>query len=549
MVLDPAIGGECEQCNKIVSPKLLELDLGTTVAIEDGGLRLDQTLPVSHIPEFNRTSSHDAEELTGDMYGHFKLISPLGRGGMGQVFRALDTSLQRFAAVKLLRSGLEGTEGGLDGGSNGQANGHHKSTRAQPKSSDREIDALLQEAISQARVTHPNIVTIYYVGKQDGNPFLAMELVNGAPLSKSLQDREMPFEEVVGVAIDITKALRFSYDLDIIHGDIKPSNVLLTNGGVAKLSDFGMARSASNQTGSTVGGTPNYIAPEILAGAPPSLQSDIYALGVTLFETTFQSIPRKLTGRTIKAWLESIYSSELVFPTPWPPQLPEQWRDILEKMLNKDPDERYASYDSLLADLNRVKPGSKVPSRLMPRLVAAGIDWSTVLVLAVTVQVALNSPALSFFNASHPWMVNLLKSLNFLPFIAYTVLIYFWRQSIGRNLMHLRVVNQFGMTPSRRAMVLRSAIRMQFPIVVMSRLMFTDLSSSWLEITLAGLLVLSMLFLLAELGSMLFRPFNMAIHDMFARTRVVLDTNQPVETPENEKQVIAPVNPQPPVKK
>lgn len=522
-MLDRVLGGTCEVCKKQISPKLLQLDLGTTVAIENGSLCLEQTLPISHVPEFNGrplATSPNPEELAGEMYGHFKLISPLGRGGMGQVFRALDTSLQRFAAVKLLRSGIEDVAGEV---TVVPQNGTEHPTRSTPKSSDREIDALLQEAISQARVTHPNIVTIYYVGKQDGNPFLAMELVNGAPLSKSLRAQKMPFDEIVSVAIDITNALKYSFDLDIIHGDIKPSNVLVTNNGVAKLSDFGMARSATEQTESSVGGTPNYIAPEILNGEPPSLQSDIYALGVTLFETTFQAIPRKLSGRSIKAWIDCIESSELVFPNPWPPQLPEQWRGILEKMLAKDPAQRYESYDALLSDLHEVKPGSKVPSRLLPRLVAAGIDWSTVLVLAVVVQVALNLPALSVINTSYAWMVNSLKLLNFLPFIGYTVLIYFWRQSIGRNLMHLRVVNQFGMIPSRRAMVIRSAIRMQFPVVIMCRLLFNNRSSSILEISLAGLLVLSMLFLLAELASMLFRSFNMSLHDLVVKTRVVLE--------------------------
>ena len=128
--------------------------------------------------------------LIGKTFGHFEIVDSLGRGGMGQVYRALDKSLQRYVAVKILRSGIGST--------------------TVTSSSDNEIDALLQEAVSQARVTHPNIVTIYYVGKQDGDPFLAMELVNGNALSNLIERGKLTFSHIAPIGIQIARALQFS---------------------------------------------------------------------------------------------------------------------------------------------------------------------------------------------------------------------------------------------------------------------------------------------------------------------------------------------------
>ena len=286
-----------------------------------------------------------------------------------------------------------------------------------------------------------------------------------------------------------------------------------------------MARRASNNDHQTVGGTPNYIAPEILHGEKPSIQTDIYALGVTLFEMTFGKLPRTLSGRSIKRWIEIHDSVEIDFPSTWPARLPDQWKSILAKMLAKDPAQRYPDYQALLVDLKRVEPGSKVHSRLLPRIFAAAIDWVTVVSLAIVVQFALSSPNWGNVGASHPVIVTLLRIADFLPFIAYMVLIYFWRQSIGRNLMHLRVVNQHGMRPSGKLMAIRSAIRMQFPLIVICRMLFVRVDG-WTEVALAVLVVVSMLLLLLDFASMLVNSSSRSVHDLLTNTHVVLDTEQ-----------------------
>ena len=511
LVLGKTEGGQCTKCDQVVSPKMLNHNMGVTVSLDNGSFLLDQTATNRLNPNPNtgtaRLGDSAPEVLNGAMYGHFRIISPLGRGGMGQVYLALDTSLQRYVAVKVLRSGISS---GSDSVS---------------KSSDEEVDMLLKEAVSQARVTHPNIVTIYYVGKQGDNPFLAMEHVNGEPLSERVKSGDLHYKEIASIALDITNALKFSYDLDTIHGDIKPSNVLIAKNGTAKLSDFGMARSASNNTDDSLGGTPNYIAPELLAGEKPSVQSDIYALGVTFFEMMFGELPVTLTGRRIEEWVEMHKASKLSFPVPWPPRLPEQWKSILEKMLAKDPVERYQSYDELLAAITPLQPGSNIEARFFPRLIAAGIDWASVLSMAVVLQVGMGISTWQNLRDHHPVIAGLLLVCNFLPIIAYTTLIFYWRQSIGRSLMHIRVANQFGMKPTSNEMVLRCAVRMQFPWVVICLGLFRTNSSAWFTVILSSLIVVSLVFLLLDICFMLIYSKSRSIHDLVTKTHVVLDTN------------------------
>ncbi len=454
------------------------------------------------------------ELLIGEKFGHFEIVSTLGRGGMGQVYRALDTSLQRYVAVKLLRSGIG--RGGI-----GSTIG---STKGTTKSSDQEIDKLMQEAVSQARVTHPNIVTIYYVGKQDEDPFLAMELVNGKPLNDYIATDELPFHTIVNIALQIADALKFSYELDIIHGDIKPSNVLVQHDGIAKLSDFGMARRASLNHDEAIGGTPNYIAPELLRGEKPSRQSDMYALGVTLYEMSFGELPVVMTGKTISEWIANHEESEIAFPTPWPEQMPESWRNVMSKMLANDPAERYADYDLLVNDLKEVAPGSQVIARIFPRIVAAGFDWISVMVLAIVLKIALGFASWEQMLAQRPIITFLLKTCDFIPIIVFLTMVYFWRQSVGRSLMHIRVVNKYGLTPIANRMVLRSLIRMQFPWFAICLSVVTDPTTSWYGVTFLGLTAIAGLVLLLDIGIMAVYGKGRSLHDFLLDTRVVLDT-------------------------
>lgn len=519
--LDPVIGGRCANCEKQISPKALGHALAMTMTIHEGSFVLDQPRNQPEQADTalqntidNRQSqvdpgSEDPEIMIGERFGHFEIISTLGHGGMGQVYRALDTSLQRYVAVKLLRSGIGSSR---------------EETKIASRSSDKEVDKLLQEAVSQARVTHPNIVTIYYVGKQDGDPFLAMELVNGLPLNDRITAGEIEFGEISNIAAQIAEALKFSYELDIIHGDIKPSNVLLQFNGMAKLSDFGMARRVSGETDNSIGGTPNYIAPELLRGEKPSIESDIYALGVTLYEMSFGELPVTLTGTTIPQWVEIHETSELMFPTPWPDRLPESWREVLAKMLSKDPADRYGDYDSLIADLKSLVPGSQVIARIFPRIVAATIDAVSVMLLAVLLKIGLDVGPWEAVFSEYSVVTFLMKVFDLVPIIIYTTMIYFWRQSLGRSLMHIRVVNRYGLIPSSSQMIQRSLLRMQFPWFALCFMLFEDPTKSWLGIVFLTMLVVSVVFLLLDLAFMAIYSKSRSLHDLALDTSVVLDT-------------------------
>ena len=152
----------------------------------------------------------------GERFGHFEIIEPLGAGGMGAVYLALDTSLQRYVALKVIH------------------------TSAQGSSAAQRMDRLKQEAVAQARLNHPNVVTIYFVGDDEGQPFFAMELVAGSTLAEVRRMGSLPFPDLVEIAVQVTRALEHAQAFEIVHGDIKPSNLLLDEQHRVKLSDFGL---------------------------------------------------------------------------------------------------------------------------------------------------------------------------------------------------------------------------------------------------------------------------------------------------------------------
>ena len=501
------MGGTCDSCGHTVSPKALNHDLAMTMTL--GTLPTDPVGGGTLYFEDSRVGFDPVEAakieaaMIGKELDHFKLIDPLGKGGMGQVFRALDTSLRRYVAVKVLRSGMPGA------------------SAASAEKADREIEILLQEAVSQARVTHPNIVTIYYVGKHEEAPFLAMELVNGKTVAELVAEGPMAYSELHSIAAQMTSALKFSHELDIIHGDIKPSNILVQTNGIAKLSDFGMARRASESEKRSAGGTPNYLSPELMEGDPPSIQSDMYALGVTLFEMTFSRLPVSVSGTTIEQWLACHEDSELEFPNPWPEHLVEGWGEFLSKLLAKDPAERYDSWADVEEALQRIEPAAAVPAKRVPRLVAAVIDFALVGLLIAPLR---GIPQLAELQAESTLAAILLVSLEFGAIIAFTLMVIFWKQSPGRKLMHVRVVNDHGLTVTGQKMGTRSLMRM----VVMWFVILANLStedSGWIDFTASLVLTAAVVFTLMDIGAMMFFQHRRSLHDLISRTWVVLDTD------------------------
>ena len=494
--VDVSAGGEttCNHCGRTISSKAINDDLAVTITLSGPSWDKVDTQKVTR-------GRRKDDELVGKSLGHFEILEPLGGGGMGQVYRALDKSLQRYVAVKVLGSSM----------------------LSKTKHNEL-VERLLQEAIHQARVNHPSVATIYYVGRHEGEPFLAMELVGGGTLANRLQEGPLPYPQAIAIAIRIAEALRASHELDLIHGDIKPSNLLIDRQEIIKLSDFGMARKASQNSENiqVVGGTPSYLAPELFDGPNQSIQSDMYALGVTLFEMVFGKLPISLTGKSITQWARVQQTAPIEFPEVWPEEVPEQLRPLLDHLLAKQPNDRYSSYEELIIELRRLKPSMSTPGRVLPRLIAWGIDHFVLLVAMVGITLAFiaSGPVSQFFN-NRPLIEFLAKSGFFVPVMLYTWLVSAHGQSFGHGLMQLRVVNRYGLSPPKRTMIGRSMIRMATMWVFAIAALFGVLGD---DLVLQGPLGLFVAILvLADCLTFVMLRGERSLHDLIFGTRVVLD--------------------------
>jgi uncharacterized RDD family membrane protein YckC len=452
---------------------------------------------------------------TGQRLGHFVLQEPLGEGGMGAVYRALDTSLQRYVAVKVLRSGSSAE--------NGTPN-------------LRLANRLRCEAVSQARLNHPRVVTIYYVGREGEEPFLAMELLPGPNLQQRLSQGPLPYAELIEYAIQMTDALDAADSVGMVHGDIKPSNLLMAAPGCIKLGDFGLARrSGSESDDGEISGTPYYLAPEMLDGAVPDRRTDMYALGVTLFEMAFGRRPYEMSGSTLREQLLAHRTAEVQFPQRWPAEIPEAFRDVLSRLLEKDPSRRFASYRELRADLERVRPIGSTPAGRLARTIAWFVDIACLGMLLVPF--SLPSAALTFGAA-----VDAQQQFDErVPYVSYSVLEWvfgflavagailvpllalWWDlkrfRTPGRYLMQLRVVDRYGLPPTRRALIIRNVFRY-----------FQLWCSALFGVpTVAGFVVAAIIddvlgYLVLVVNAIpVLGPTRRALHDRICDTHVVLD--------------------------
>ncbi len=486
--IDSQRGGKCESCGRIIPAGVTRFPLSMTMTLADVGPDLTGTRAAG--------DTSRPEQLVGRQLGHFEIIESIGRGGMGQVYRALDTSLQRYVAVKV----IQGT-------------------------ACNEIDSvaqqrLMREAVAQARVNHPNIVTIYFVGREDNIPFLAMELIDGYDIAELISQGEIPYESLCRTAIKITHALDTASQMGIVHSDIKPQNLLVLSNGEVKLSDFGMARIADSGDQDSVGGTPNYLAPELLQGQPPTAQSDMYALGVTLYEMTFGKLPVALSGSTPGEWAQIHKRARIRFPEKWPEHLPLGWRDILGRLLARDPEHRYADYQQLGNDLNRILPIPRPDARRLPRVIAWFIDVATIALMAVPFILLLQ-------------MVQQIGKIRALPHVtgdlflllslaAFTMVVSGWRQSLGRELLHIKVVNQYGLLPSRRTMATRSVLRM-LPLWCVA---IGWLAGAMFSFVVPVVIVLGIGWSIIDAAFMLIRGAGSSLHDRILHTRAVAGSDR-----------------------
>ena len=491
-------GGQCESCGRRFSAAMILGDPAVTLELSTAHPGMATTV------DQQGTATDSAK--VGEVFGHYRIINALGRGGMGTVYRALDVSLQRHVALKVIRTPPD----------NG-TNTHH-------------FQRLLQEAIAQARVNHPNIAHIYYVGVEERSPFFAMELVNGPTLTQRLKDGPLTFAEVIDYAQQIVSALAHAAEFDILHGDIKPGNILLSNSSTVKLSDFGLARRLSeiSEQAAGIAGTPDYLAPEAVGAGPVDVRSDMYSLGVTLFEMTFGRLPYANSGSSIVDRLRAHQERPVDFPIPWPKHVPQAWQNVLAKLLHKEPSERYASYDALMADLFRLKPVTLHYGGRVPR----GMAWFVDLGLVNTTQQILIAPLAVANVSSTPEPMRQLAA----AFVSSAILLLvallqaYWGKTPGKKLFQLRIVDRHGLTPRKSILFARMTVQL---LPLWAGILFqvcNALGANYLGRILAGVLLF---ITLLDAGCALIRKRKRSLHDLLFRTSVVLDTESAAGQPSN----------------
>jgi tRNA A-37 threonylcarbamoyl transferase component Bud32 len=272
-------------------------------------------------------------QLIGQSLGRYHILEQLGEGGMATVFKAYDTRLERDVAVKVIRRNAFPVD---------------------------QLDHILKrferEAKALARLSHPNIVGIMDYGDHEGAPYLVMEYLPGGTLKQRL-GKPMPWQEAVRILVPIAEALGFAHEHSIVHRDVKPSNILLTEKGQPMLSDFGIAKileGEDNQSLTTTGlgvGTPEYMAPEQWTGQAGPL-SDLYSLGVLLYELVTGRKP--YTADTPAAILLKQTSEPLPRPSLYARDLPDGIEKILLKALAKKPEDRYTTMAALAAAMENL---------------------------------------------------------------------------------------------------------------------------------------------------------------------------------------------------
>jgi uncharacterized RDD family membrane protein YckC len=470
---------------------------------------MSATVSISNLhqeDEIHHFEVDESEQQTRQIYGHFRLDRKLGSGGMGAVYRALDTSLQRYVAVKVMRNANQCV--------------------------DSRIASMLREAVAQARLNHPNVVTIYYVGRQDEEPFLAMELLSGPTLAEKLRSEgSIPYAIAVRYAIQVASAMNHASQFGIVHADIKPGNLLIAGEGRIKISDFGLSRIQSDpDLKSSFSGTPAYLAPELIQGEAISIQSDIYALGVTLFELVFGRVPFELVGESVRERIETHLLAPVEYPVVWPNAIPREFANVINRMLAKDPGDRFENYEELLDELKLIAPVSTTTAGLALRAMAYCIDQ-----LALLLCISPFAFAILFINSDSPmvrgyqWITPIIAFLSLIVPAVYLALIYRGWRSIGRYLFQLRIVDENGLPPRREQLVsrevLRNAFAWFFPL-----LFYLDPNRDEGHIVSRSLEIALVLFLAVDWATTLLLKGRKSLHDYLCRSRVVLAVDRGTES-------------------
>ncbi|HEY4058325.1 MAG TPA: protein kinase [Kofleriaceae bacterium] len=352
-------------------------------------------------------ATDSAELAVGTRLGHFRVEKKLGAGGMGEVYLATDLALDRPVAVKVLPAGT------------GSKTAH---------------DRMVREARAQARVQHPNVAHIYFIGEEEGRLYFAMEHVAGQTLAEALANGPLAADTALAAIRAAVLGLREAHRSGFTHRDVKPSNLMYDAHGVVKVLDFGLAASTPGELGdgpvaqTSLAGTPLYMAPEQAHGDPIDLRSDIYALGATLYHLVAGDPP--FHGETL---------ADLVtqHETAARPSVPKKGKSrtvvtaldqLVARMMAPAPKDRFASYDDLLAAIDLIATEQTRSAGFGVRTAATLVDVMFAAIFVVGI-----SAAFGLEESGNP--------MAFAFVIAITTLLI-WRNgsTVGKSLFELEVV-------------------------------------------------------------------------------------------------------------
>ena len=299
--------------------------------------------------DHSKTAEEYSRLKVGEVISHYQIVSPLGKGGMGEVYLARDTRIGRKAAIKVLSNELFADE--------------------------ERVRRFEQEALTVSHLNHPNIVTVYDIEITNSPRFIATEFVEGLTLRQKLKSGRLKLREVLDIGAQIAAALAAAHSAGVAHRDIKPENVMLRDDGYVKVLDFGIAkRSSSGETnGEEAGrdsitatgaviGTAGYMSPEQARGYKVDARTDIFSLGVTIYEMTTGQSP--FGGETRLDVIAAILTKE---PEPLErmvPEAPVELRRLVSKAFRKKPEERYQTGGEILAELEALKENFKLREKI-----------------------------------------------------------------------------------------------------------------------------------------------------------------------------------------
>lgn len=294
--------------------------------------------------------NNDRQLKDGEVFAHYKIIRQIGAGGMGKVYLAKDLKLDRRAAIKILNEKFAAHESNLE--------------------------RFIREAKAASALNHPNILVIYEIGEADGTHYIAGEFVEGKTLREIFTQKTLSLSEVLDIAIQIANALTAAHEAGIIHRDIKPENIIVRPDGLIRVLDFGLAKLIVNKpigfedttikqnetAKGVILGTVNYMSPEQAKGERIDARSDIFSLGILIYEMLTGRTP--FAGDSVSETFANLIKAEPEPLSHFAANMPDKLQRVVSKMLLKNKDERYQTMNDVLADLKALKENLSFAEKL-----------------------------------------------------------------------------------------------------------------------------------------------------------------------------------------